>query len=72
MIRDAAISYIVKDMRPISSIGGEGMTALLSKMTFFGAKHGYVSEEDILKLNLIPSRQSVRILPMPCRFVSDS
>lgn len=61
MIRDAAIAYIVKDMRPIISINGEGMGSLLSKMTYVGAKYGHISEEAMPRTNLIPSRQPVRI-----------
>lgn len=60
MIRDATIAYIVKDMRPISSINGEGMGSLLSKLTYVGAKYGHITEEAMPRTNLIPSRQSVR------------
>lgn len=58
-IRDAAISFIVKDMRPIRSLDGEGMGTLLSKMTYIGAKYGYLSEEAISEVKLIPSASTV-------------
>lgn len=61
IIRDAAIKFIVKDMRPISSINGAGMSTLLSRMTFIGAKYGHISEEAMPQTKLIPSRQTVRI-----------
>lgn len=59
MIREAAISFVVKDMRPVSSINGEGMATLLSKMTYIGAKYGHISEEAMPQTKLIPSRQTV-------------
>lgn len=60
LVREAAIKFVVKDMRPVSSVNGEGMTALLSRMTYIGAKYGHISEESMLQTKLIPSRQSVR------------
>lgn len=61
-VRDAAIAFVVQDMRPINSLNGEGMTSLLSKMTFIGAKYGALTEEAIAELKIIPSRQTVSAL----------
>lgn len=61
LVRNAAVSYIVKDMRPICSLNGEGMTTLLSKMTYIGAKYGHLSEEAISDLKLIPSALTVSL-----------
>lgn len=61
MVREAAIKFVVKDMRTVSSVNGEGMAALLSKMTYIGAKYGHISEEALPQTNLIPSRQTVRL-----------
>lgn len=60
MIKDAAVEYIVRDMRPISSISGDGIRALLSKMTYIGAKYGHMTPEAIEKTHLLPSRQTVK------------
>lgn len=57
-VRDASIEFVVKDMRPISSINGEGMATLLSKMTYIGAKYGHITPDTIS--SILPSRQSVR------------
>lgn len=58
-VRNAAVGYIINDMRPISSLNGVGMATLLSKMTFIGNKYGYIPEEALQTTNLIPSRQTV-------------
>lgn len=58
-VRDAAIAYVIQDMRPISSLNGDGMTSLLSKMTFIGARYGAFTEDAISQLKLIPSRPMV-------------
>lgn len=59
MVRNAAVEYIIKDMRPISSFNGDGMSALLSKMTYIGNKYGHITEEAMKTTKLIPSRQTV-------------
>lgn len=61
-VRDAAVGFVVQDMRPISAVNGEGITELMSIMTFIGAKYGSLSKEAIAELKLIPSRQTVGIL----------
>lgn len=58
LVRDASIEFVVKDMRPISSINGEGMASLMSKMTHIGAKYGHITADTIS--SILPSRQSVR------------
>lgn len=39
-VTQAAMNFVVKDMRPISSINGNGLNQLLSAMTAIGAKYG--------------------------------
>lgn len=60
-VRDAAVGFVIQDMRPISSLNGESMTSFISKMTFIGAKYGFLTEEAITELKLVPSRQTVSI-----------
>lgn len=62
MIRSAAVGYIIKDMRPISSLNGDGLTTLLSAMTYAGNKYGHIPEMAMNATKLIPSRQTVSIL----------
>lgn len=59
MVRDAVVEYIVKDMRPVSSVSGDGIRVFLSSMTYIGAKYGYLTPEAIEKTHLLPSRQTV-------------
>lgn len=59
MIRDAAVTYIVSDMRPISSLNGDGMAQLLSKMTSIGSRYGHITENMMSEMKLVPSRQTV-------------
>lgn len=65
-VRDAAIGYVIQDMRPVSSLNGKGMISLMSKMTFIGAKYGYLNEDAIADVKLVPSRQTVGI-PISCQ-----
>lgn len=60
-VRDAAVAYVIKDMRPISSLGGDGIMTLMSKMTFIGAKYGALTEKAIAEIKLVPSRQTVSV-----------
>lgn len=43
-------------MRPISSLNGDGMATLLSKMSYIGNKYGHVSEEAMKFDKLAPSQ----------------
>lgn len=61
MIRNAAVEYIIKDMRPVCSLSGDGLRTLLSKMTYIGNKYGHVPEEALDTIKLIPSRQTVSV-----------
>lgn len=61
LVRDAAIAFIVKDMRPIQSINGEGMASMLSTFTYIGAKYGHIPKDVLPKAKLIPSRQTVSV-----------
>lgn len=60
-VREAALGYVVRDLRPISSINGVGLSTLLAVMTAIGAKYGALSEAAIEAMCLVPSRQTVRI-----------
>lgn len=62
LVKDAAMDYIIKDLRPISSIQGEGMRMLISKMTYIGSKYGHITPEMIDETKLLPSRQTVIII----------
>lgn len=59
LVTQAAINFVVSDMRPISSMNGDGLTSLLSKMTCIGARYGEMSEIDLKTCGLLPSRQKV-------------
>lgn len=58
-VKEAAIKYIVSDMRPIMSIKGNGLKSLLATMTSIGAKYGAMNESDLDACRLIPSRATV-------------
>lgn len=58
-MRDAAVGYVVNDMRPISSVNGNGMMSLMSACTFIGSKYGFFDEEAISEMKIVPSRQTV-------------
>lgn len=62
LVRDAAIGYVIEDMRPINSLSGRGMTKLLSNLTYVGAKYGHFTEEALMSLKLVPSRQTVSVV----------
>lgn len=61
IVRDAAVGLVVNDLRPIGSVNGDGMMTLLSKMTFVGAKYGYIDEASLHDMKLVPSRQTVSL-----------
>lgn len=60
-VKEAAIKYIVRDMRPIVSINGTGLTSLLATMTQIGSVYGAMSEKDLETNRLIPTPQTVCI-----------
>lgn len=59
-VREAALGFVVRDLRPISSVNGIGLSTLLAVMTAIGAKYDQPSEAAIDAMNLVPSRQTVR------------
>lgn len=59
-VKEAAIDFVVVDMRPIRAIKGAGLHSLLSKFTFMGAKYGAMSVEDLVQSKLVPSQSTVR------------
>lgn len=60
-VKEAAINFIVTDMRPIVSINGNGLCSLLAAMTQIGSKYGAMTESDLSASRIIPSRQTVCI-----------
>lgn len=58
-IKDAAVVFIVKDMRPFDAIKKVGLVNLMAKFTEIGAVYSKMSFEDVL--NLLPSRQTVSV-----------
>lgn len=61
-VKEAAVDFVVSDLRPICSINGAGLNKLLSTMTFMGSKYGAMSVKDLAQMRLVPSRQTVRVL----------
>lgn len=61
LVKSAVLDYIIKDLRPISSIQGAGMQMLISKMTYIGKKYGHFTPEMIDQTKLLPSRQTVTV-----------
>lgn len=59
LVKDAAMEFIIRDARPISSINGDGMLAFISKMTYIGATYGHLTPEAINESKLLPSRYTV-------------
>lgn len=62
LMKDAAMEFLIRDTRPISSISGEGLCTLISKATYIGAKYGHLTTDAIEKTNLLPSRQTVILI----------
>lgn len=58
-VTQAVINFVVKDMRPISSIEGDGLNNLLSTMTSIGARYGEMGESEMNVSGILPSRQKV-------------
>lgn len=59
LVKDAAMEFIIRDLRPISSNNGDGMRAFCTRMTYVGAKYGFLAPEAIEELKLLPSRQTI-------------
>lgn len=59
-VKEAVVKFVVSDMRPISSIQCDGLLSLMSEMTRMGAKYGVMTEDDLNKSRVVPSRQTVR------------
>lgn len=59
-VKEAAIEFIVKDMRPIRAVKGDGLHRLLSNFTAIGAKYGAMSVKDLVESKLVPSQSTVR------------
>lgn len=57
-VNEAALSFVVCDLRPTDSVTKPGMVSLLSTFTEIGACYGSMTSDDIT--NILPSRFSVR------------
>lgn len=69
LVKDAAMEYIIRDMRPISSINGDGMRNFISRITYIGAKYGHLTPDAVEKTKLLPSRQTVFFFSIHYQFV---
>lgn len=56
-VNDAAVSFVVNDMRPIDAVTKKGLIQLLAVFTWMGAHYGKMNEDEVL--NMLPSRFSV-------------
>lgn len=57
-IRDAAVEFIVKDIRPFYAVEGDGLQSLIKTIAKISRNHPNLSDTDIERL--IPSRKVVR------------
>lgn len=56
-VSDAAVSFVVNDMRPVDAVTKTGLVTLLAVFSQIGSHYGRMEKEDILRL--LPSRFSV-------------
>lgn len=56
-VNEAAVSFVVNDMRPIDSVTKVGMVTLLSVFTQIGQFYGKMEKHEVLQL--LPSRYTV-------------
>lgn len=61
IVKNAAMEFIIRDVRPVSSICGDGLRQLASCMTYIGAAYGHLTPEMIGKMNILPSRPTVSV-----------
>lgn len=56
-VNDAAVSFVVNDMRPVEAVTKAGLVTLLTVFTQIGAAYGKMNPADVLQI--LPSRFSV-------------
>lgn len=56
-VNNAAVSFVITDMRPADAVTKNGLVELLSVFTQIGSHYGSMAKEDVM--NLLPSRFSV-------------
>lgn len=56
-INDAAVSFVVNDLRPVDAVTKPGLITLLAVFTQIGVAYGKMGPEEVLKI--LPSRFSV-------------
>lgn len=56
-VNEAAVSFVVNDMRPVDSVTKTGLVTLLTVFTQIGAHYGKMDQSDVLQL--LPSRFTV-------------
>lgn len=57
IINDAAVSFVVNDLRPVEAVTKPGLVTLLAVFTQIGAAYGKMNSADVLRI--LPSRFSV-------------
>lgn len=57
VVNDAALSFVVNDMRPVDSVTKSGLVTLLAVFTQIGSTYGKMSSDEVL--DILPSRFSV-------------
>lgn len=58
MIREAAVKFVAKDIRPFYAIEGEGLIDLCTSMVMIGQNYPNIRKSDIV--DLLPSRQTLQ------------
>lgn len=56
-VNDAAVAFVVNDLRPVEAVTKPGLLTLLAAFTQIGAVYGKMEPEDVLKV--LPSRFTV-------------
>lgn len=56
-VNDAAVAFVVKDLRPVDAVTKPGLLTLLAVFTQIGAAYGKMEPEDVL--DVLPSRFTV-------------
>lgn len=56
-MNDAAVAFVVNDLRPVDAVTKPGLLTLLAVFTQIGAAYGKMEPEDVL--NVLPSRFTV-------------
>lgn len=69
-VNDAAVSFVVNDMRPVDAVTKSGLVTLLAVFTQIGNLYGKMDAEGVL--SILPSRFSVSSKQSDVRVLNDS